>query len=318
MMWRVTVICFLASYAIAFLLEVGRLLGRSKISRFVMILFALAGLLAHSIYLVNRSQQTHLPPLLASTHDWLLVLAWVLVFFYIFLTLANKELAVGLFALPVVLILVGSATFVNQDPYVTEIHAARAHRGWTIVHTSSLVFGMTAGAAGFISGLMYLVQHRRLKARHAEQVGFRMPSLARLAQINRWSMVLTFLFLTIGFASGIFLQAVPQAEKSAVQLGDPTVVGSSIVWLILAAAFGKLLTGRSTAGRQVAWLTLAGCGFLLLAVVGLLLVSKSIHSHALVPQPADTSLAASRVSRKVTNLCRDASPRFSIVCSGNC
>ena len=245
-----------------------------------MICFALAGLLAHTIYLVNRSQQTHLPPLLASTHDWLLVLAWVLVLFYVFFALATKELAVGLFAMPVVLLLVGSASFVDQKPYITEMDSARAHRGWTILHTSSLVFGMAAGASGFVSGMMYLMQHRRLKARHAEQTGFKMPSLARLAQINRWSMLLTFLFLTVGFTSGILLQVRPGRERTSVQLGDPTVVGSSIVWLILAIAFGKLLVGRASAGREVAWLTLAGCGFLLVAVVGLLLISGSIHAHA--------------------------------------
>src|SRR5207302_191206 len=107
------VFCFLASYLVAFALELGRLLGRSVISRVVMIGFGIAGFVAHTVYLLNRSQQTHLPPLLSSTHDWMLVLAWVLVLFYIFLTLAQRELAVGVFALPVVMILVGSAYFLN-------------------------------------------------------------------------------------------------------------------------------------------------------------------------------------------------------------
>ncbi|HEY3962936.1 MAG TPA: cytochrome c biogenesis protein CcsA [Planctomycetaceae bacterium] len=279
-MLHVTVFCFLASYLVAFGLELGRLLGRSAISRFVMVGFGIAGFAAHSLYLVNRSQETHLPPLLASTHDWMLVLAWVLVLFYIFLTLAQKELAVGVFALPVVLVLVGSAYFLNQEPYVTELNTARAHRAWAMLHTASLVFGMTAGAAGFLSGLMYLIQHRRLKAHHAEPTGLKMPSLARLAQVNRWSIMLTFLFLTLGFASGVFLQVVPQAERSPVRLSDPAVVGSSIVWLFLAAAFVRLLAGRTSAGRQVAWLTLAGCGFLLLTVVGLLVITGSIHSYS--------------------------------------
>ncbi|MGE5195058.1 MAG: hypothetical protein ACM3U2_21400, partial [Deltaproteobacteria bacterium] len=106
---HVTIICFLASYLIALALELGRLLGRSRISRFVMVGFGLAGFVAHTIYLLNRSQQTHLPPLLSSTHDWMLVLAWILVLFYLFLTLVQQELAVGMFALPVVLLLIVSA-----------------------------------------------------------------------------------------------------------------------------------------------------------------------------------------------------------------
>ncbi|MBI3865876.1 MAG: cytochrome c biogenesis protein CcsA [Planctomycetia bacterium] len=279
-MLHVTVFCFLASYLVAFALELGRLLGRSAISRFVMVGFGIAGFVAHTLYLVNRSQQTHLPPLLASTHDWMLVLAWVLVLFYVFLTIAQKELAVGLFALPVVLIMVGSAYFLSQEPNVTEINTARAQRAWTILHAASIVFGMTAGAAGFLSGLMYLIQHRRLKTHHGEQTGLKMPSLARLAQFNRWSILLTFLLLTLGFASGVFLAVVPQAQKSSVRFSDPAVIGSGVVWLFLAGLFVKLLTGRSSAGRQVAWLTIAGCGFLLLTVIGLQVVTGSIHSYS--------------------------------------
>src|SRR5215471_13993127 len=188
-MLHVTVFCFLASYLVAFGLELGRLLGRSRISRFVMVGFGVAGFTAHTLYLLNRSQQTHLPPLLASTHDWMLVLAWVLVLVYLFLALVQKELAVGLFALPVVLLLVTSAYFLNHEPN-TELNAQIAMRHWGLLHASFLVFGLTAGAAGFLSGLMYLVQHRRLKTRHAEQVGLKMPSLARLAQANRWSVLL--------------------------------------------------------------------------------------------------------------------------------
>src|SRR5258708_34722774 len=98
-MLHVTVVCFLASYLVALALELGRLLGRSRVSRFVMLGFGLAGFVAHTLYLLNRSQETHLPPLLASTHDWMLVLAWLLVLFYLFLTLVRSERALGEFAL---------------------------------------------------------------------------------------------------------------------------------------------------------------------------------------------------------------------------
>lgn len=278
-MLHVTMLCFLASYLVALILELSRLWGRSAISRFVMIGFGLAGFVAHTLYLLNRSQQTHLPPLLASTHDWMLVLAWVLALCYLVLTLLQKELAVGLFALPVVLMLAGSAYFLNRDPY-TAVNAEHARRTWGLVHAALLAFGMTAAAAGFLSGMMYLVQHHRLKTRHAEHTGFRMPSLSRLAQANRWSVMSTFLFLTLGFASGLFLAVAPHAEKSTVQLTDPAVITSGVVWLFLAVLFAKLLKGGAPTGRQVAWLTIWGCGFLLLTIVGLLVISGSVHSYS--------------------------------------
>src|SRR5580704_6374698 len=132
-MLHVTMFCFLASYLVAFILELSRLVGRSAISRFVMIGFGIAGFFAHTLYLLNRSQQTQLPPLLASTHDWMLVLAWVLALCYLMLTLFQKDLAVGVFALPIVLLLVVSAYFLNRDPY-TAVNAEYARREWALVH----------------------------------------------------------------------------------------------------------------------------------------------------------------------------------------
>jgi ABC-type uncharacterized transport system permease subunit len=209
----------------------------------------------------------------------MLVLAWVLALCYLILTLLQKDLAVGVFALPVVLLLASSAYFLNQEPY-TAVNAERARKTWGMVHATFLVFGVTAGAAGFLSGMMYLVQHRRLKTRHPEHTGFKMPSLARLAQANRWSVISTFLLLTLGFASGVFLAVAPHAENSTVRLSDPAVVTCGIVWLFLAGLFAKLLAGSSPTGRQVAWMTLWGCGFLLLTIVGLLVVSGNIHSYS--------------------------------------
>ena len=101
---KVSVFCFLASYAVAFGLEWTRLMRRPGISRLLVLALGLAGFVAHTAYLLVRSRnlESHLPPLLSSTHDWFLVLAWVVVLLYLFLTTLDRELAVGLFLLPVV------------------------------------------------------------------------------------------------------------------------------------------------------------------------------------------------------------------------
>jgi hypothetical protein len=282
-MANVTVLCFLASYVVAFVLELSRLLGRSRISRFVGVGFAVAGFVAHTWYLLNRGQATHLPPLLSSTHDWMLVLAWLLVLLYLFLTLfltlSRQDLAVGVFALPVVLLLVASTYFLSQEPSAM-LTADQARRLSGIFHASLLVFGMATGAAGLVSGIMYLVQHHRLKTRHAEPSGFRIPSLARLAQINRWSMILTYFFLTLGFASGAYLALRPVSGASTVGFADPVVIVSGVVWLLFGAVFARLVSHHAPSGRQVAWLTVSGCGFLLVTLLGLQVLTGNIHgSH---------------------------------------
>lgn len=279
-MANVHVYCFLASYIVAFALELSRLLGRSQISRVVGIGVAVAGLVAHTWYLLNRVQATHLPPLLSSTHDWMLVLAWLLVLLYLFLTLfltlSRQDLAVGVFALPVVVLLVASTYFLSQEPGAM-MSADQARRLKGIFHASLLVFGMTSGAAGLISGIMYLVQHHRLKTRHAETFGFRMPSLPRLALINRWSMILTYFFLTLGFASGFYL-AIRPADASRFRLTEPAVIVSGIVWFLFGALLTRLVSQHVPSGKQVAWLTVSGCGFLLATLLGLQVLTGSIHS----------------------------------------
>ncbi|MGH7200404.1 MAG: hypothetical protein ACREJB_07340, partial [Planctomycetaceae bacterium] len=93
----VTLICFLSCYVVALALEGLRLLKRARIHRAAMLLFAVLGFALHTVYLLNRSRMHELPPLLSSTHDWLLVLAWMVVLFYLFLTAFDRDLALGLF-----------------------------------------------------------------------------------------------------------------------------------------------------------------------------------------------------------------------------
>jgi ABC-type uncharacterized transport system permease subunit len=233
--------------------------------------------LAHTWYLLNRSYETSLPPRLASTHDWMLVVGWLIVLIYMVLAVLQQELALGVFVLPVVLPLVCATYAMNQAPN-TELYAAHARRNWGLLHASLLVFGIVAAAAGFLSAIMYLLQHRRLKTRHAQPGGFQMPSLPRLAQANRWSFLISFVLLTLGYASGLLLTiALPDAESS-VSLREPVVLISGGVWLLLAGVVGWLLVHRGPVGRQVAWLTVAGLGCLLVTLFGLQLATGNIHS----------------------------------------
>jgi len=285
MLANVTIFCFFASYLVAFVLELSRLVGRSQISRLFMVGFGVAGFVAHSAYLLNRSQQSHLPPLLSSIHDWLLVLAWLLVLLYLFLTFVQPDLAWGVFTLPVVLTLVASIYLIAPEPS-SLVNAERARRSWGMLHASLLVFGMGCVAGGFVSGLMYLVQHRRLKTGYAVHSGLSMPSLERLAQINRWSVGLSFLLLTLGFGSGVYLGLLSRKENSF-QFTDPFVLAGGGLWLLLTGLFIWMFRQRRPKGKQIAWMTMCAFGFLLITVVVLQVLSGS---HLLGIETWHTSL----------------------------
>jgi hypothetical protein len=93
---RITLVCFAASYSIALALEVTRIFFRSGVRQAVMIGFAAAGLVAHSLFLINRGLSASGTPL-SSSFDWYLLAAWVLANVYLYLTLYHPRIPLGLF-----------------------------------------------------------------------------------------------------------------------------------------------------------------------------------------------------------------------------
>ncbi|HLQ44178.1 MAG TPA: cytochrome c biogenesis protein CcsA [Planctomycetaceae bacterium] len=271
---KVSVFCFLASYTAAFGLEWTRLVRRGAIARWAGLALGLAGFVAQSAYLLVRSRG-HENLLLSSTHDWLLVLAWIVVLLYLFLTTIDRELAVGLFLLPVVLLFVGSSYFVSKQTN----SLIAGSRGFAMLHASLLVIGIAGIIASFVLSLMYVVQHRRLKQHHAQQPGVALPSLARLARWNWWAIVVSVPLLTLGLGSGVALGLTSPKAAAAFSFADPVVIGYGVVGLVMIALFVRLLTTRRSTGKQVAALTLWAGGFLLAILIGLqVLTGRSLSS----------------------------------------
>lgn|GEM_PF-225244 len=264
---RVEVFCFLASYLIVFGLELSRLLlGRSQVSRAVRVFFAVAGFIAHTAYLLARATETNLPPLLSSTRDWMLVLAWLLVLCYLALTLWKPDLAVGVFLLPLVLIVISTGYLVSSDVNPQLAPVAGFRRSLGMIHATFLVLGILGVVVGFVLAMMFLYQQRRLKQHQSLQEGFGLPNLEKLARLNRAAVMVAVPLLTLGFVTGVWLGL---EGDERIRFSDPIVIGNGIVWLGMAAVFVRLLTTRKATGKHVASLTLWAGGFLLLTLIGL-------------------------------------------------
>lgn len=273
---RVSVFCFLASYVLAVAFEMVRAKSGAVVWRWLTLVASLAGLVAHTAYLLTRSGQADLPPLMASAHDWLLVLAWLGIFSYLFLTSLDRTLQLGLFALPTILVLVVSSQFVSKQPlnFVSGNAAQVAARGWLMLHTSMLAIGIVGVLVSLILAVMYLLQHRRLKHRQTATEGMQLPSLARLARMNWWSVVVSVPLLTFGMVAGVLLGFATKDVAGPV-FTDPVVIGSAIGWLVMICFFGWLVRTSRPAAKQVAMLTVWACGFLVVTIVGLQVVASS-------------------------------------------
>ena len=268
-MANVTVFCFLASYSVALVVELLRLQKQSPTRFLGGYAFAAAGFLAHTLFLWNQGRASELPPLLSSSRDWTLVLAWLVVGFYLFVITFDRQVSIGVFLLPLVLALVAASYFVVSTPNDALL---TARHGWTMLHAASLAIGMAGVLAGIVLSLMYLLQHRRLRHKYSGADGLRLPSLERLSRINWWSVMVSVPLLTLGMGSGLVLKMLGSVES--LSLADPVIVVNGISWLSLTGVFGwMLLTPRAT-GKQVAWRTLLACAFLLLTVVSLLVLPQ--------------------------------------------
>jgi len=266
----ISVTCFAASYAVAWLLELSRLFFRSGVRGAVMVGFAAAGWAAQSMFLGYRAVHAASSPL-SSTYDWYLLAAWLLVVGYFYLTYYYPRATVGLFVLPLVLGLIGAAAFLaDPRPFAPE----PASRVWGAVHGAFLLLGTVAVMVGFVAGLMYLVQAARLKRKLPPSPRVRLPSLELLERLNSRVILFSALMVAIGFAAGIILKVTGQARVEELPWSDPVVWSSGLMlsWLVAAALFNAFYK-PARHGRKVAYLTVANFVFLLISLGVLMLVN---------------------------------------------
>lgn len=262
---RISIVCFAASYLVALACEASRLLFRSGIRGAVMVAFASAGFVAHTLFLAWRA--THEPSVpLSSPFDWYLLAAWLLAGGSLWLTVANPRSPIGLFMLPLVLGLIGAAHLSSRIPFPQ----SPATQVWGAIHGGFIFAASVAVAFGASTGSMWLIQAGRLARKQAPARGLRMPSLEKLAGFTGRSATIAAWTATAGFASGLVLNAVNtrQGMLDTVPWNDPVVLrmGALVVWLVSAAIAERAATRRPGGARTAA----------LLSLVSLFLLSASI------------------------------------------
>jgi ABC-type uncharacterized transport system permease subunit len=273
MLCGVSTICFSASYGVALALELSRLLFRSGGRAVVTVGFAGAGLVAHTAFLYNRALTEAGPPL-SSERDWYLVASWVLVVVYLHLAVLHPKTPFGLFLLPLVLGLIGTATFLApSEPLARE----PASRIWGAIHGISIVLATVSVLVGFVAGLMYLGQARRLKHKRPSASRLRLPSLEWLRWTNSRAIILSTLMLGLGVLSGMVLNLINFRDKAErLSWNDPVVLSTWLLffWLLTAVILSAVYR-PARQGHKVAYLTLASfVFFVLMLAAGLLMDSR--------------------------------------------
>jgi ABC-type transport system involved in cytochrome c biogenesis permease subunit len=280
----ITTLCFAGSYAVALGLELARLGWRGRVRGVLAIGFAVAGIVAETLYLGYRAAMAESVPL-SSAYEWFLLAAWGLVAVYLYLSLFHPAAASGVFILPLALALVAAARYASRKPFPQ----SPATQVWGAIHGAFLVLGAVAVIFGFVAGVMYLLQSSRLKrlsqggsrgkgavpltrndgpgGRHAERACYswlRLPSLEWLERANGRAILISVLMTGAGLVSGIVINLINHwHQRDELPWTDPIVWESAGLfgWLLAAALFNALYR-PARRGRKVAYLTVASFVFL--------------------------------------------------------
>lgn len=272
---NITTFCFASSYTIALALEIVGLKFRFGWHRLVMLLFAIAGLVAHTIFLAMRVGAEASP--LASASDWFLLAAWLVAAMYIVVAFWFPKSAVGLFILPLVLALIGASMVASDRPF----SVGNASRVWGLVHGGLLLLATITVSVGFLAGLMYLIQSWRLKHKLPPSPRFRLPSLEFLENINSRSLAVSAVLVAGGFLSGLALLRLQHRGEVTYNLWtDPVVISLAAMlgWLVAAEIF-RWFYPPARRGRKVAYLTLASFVFLIVSLASVTLMD-TLHGGA--------------------------------------
>ena len=231
MLKGVGVVCFSASYLIAFLFEIARL-RFSKESKFFFTCSFVAtalGAVAHAAFLYYNDllQNDHF---FANAGGWFSVLAFTIILVSLYLSLVTKT-PFSLFIIPCALALCVISFFAGNVAF-TPAATCRCVRA---THASALLLAMLVSLFGALCGAMYFWQRSRLRKNVAGS-SMTLPSLEWLSRACRFAANTSVIALGIGVAGGFYLRIFSGAEARL----DLASVGTPLLFIFaLLARFPK-------------------------------------------------------------------------------
>jgi len=274
----VSLTCFLFSYLAVLAIELLRLFYRFPARHFLVLFGMGAGLLAHTIFLANEFFGSGDDRAIHNWFQWIALGAWGLAVTCIYLMARNRNGSIGIFLIPMILLLIGVASVLRGgQPFASPA----AVTFWGRVHGVGLLLGTMFLCQGFAFGAMYLLQSFRLKSKRRSGKGFRLPALDFLRSMNRLNLFASTAAMGVGLLAGILLNF--SRDGRVAWLSSSVLVSIALfVWVLIASILEYSSKG-SLGGRRSAYLSIAN--FLFLAIV-LLLVLLASHGQSTAQRPA--------------------------------
>jgi len=237
-------------YAAAFAVFLTGFLAQRPVMHRRGLYVASAGLVSQTAALVLRGISAgHFP--FSGVYESMVLVAWAIVLVWHVLESFTQIKAVGLYVMPLVLVLLTFA-LIEYDPPVVLAPALKSDIVVLHVIVMLVAIGCLYVAGG--AAIIYLVEEALLRRRKAGGILGRLPALATLDRLICHATLLGLPFLTMGMAAGVI-----RAETFGVPnwATDPMVLLSLAAWVVYLVLVGGRVRG-GWSGAAVSWLAVAG------------------------------------------------------------
>ena len=257
------------AYAVQF---ARRTFGTSRIAT-VLLVFAT---FAHTFVIGMETMRVgHVP--FASATSAISMFVWLLALSYLYVELTTAERAMGVFILPLLVVLQTIPAF---SAGATEPRSVILESPWFGVHVSSLLFAYASFALAAVLGITYVLQFKEIKAKALGFFYERLPSLNVLDEMNLRAVKIGWLFLTVGLITGAIWasQLPPSGNLSAsMSMADPKIFVAVLCWAVYSF---ELYAQRAIGwrGRRAALLSAIGFGIVLLNFVPVSYLFTTSHN----------------------------------------
>jgi len=219
------------------------------------------GALIHGVSFLSLHNAENPPPL--TDLSWVFsFMTWIGVVFYLLLLRRSRLQRLAVLIAPGAFL--GAFLAALRAPGNAPI-ANTAAGSWPHTHVLLASAGLSLLALAGLAGVIFLIEHGRLKSKRPIDRRLPLPSLEALDRVNAVTLSAGFLLLTLGVISGMFWL---QAANGRPWTGTAHETWSLLAWFI----YGVLVTARFVAkqgSRQAAASAVGGFVFLVFAVIGL-------------------------------------------------
>jgi cytochrome c-type biogenesis protein CcsB len=215
---------------------------------------------------------------LSNLYESLIFFAWTIALLYLWIEWKTKSRTIGVFATPFAFLAMAYASFSpNVNDRIQPLLPA-LQSNWLIAHVITCFLGYAALAVSCSVSIMYLILKSKKDPKAVKGLWALFPGLAELDELIYRTIIVGFLLLTVGIATGAVWA---HSAWGTYWSWDPKETWSLITWLIYAALLHARLM-RGWHGTRIAWLSILGFACVLFTYFGVNFILSGLHSYGSV------------------------------------